>query len=122
MSDAAKLLVFSAVVFAAAYGLSFLFPLPLLLLILLTFYFTSFTFIFNKQLVKAYSDENKNKFTQIFMGFTGIKLLSSLVLLVCFLYLFKENRMYIGICTMAFYFAYTTFEVILWKGKLSARG
>ena len=120
MSDAVKLLVFSAVTLAAAYGLSFLFPLPFLLLLLLSFYFTAFSFIFNKQLAMAYNNENKNKFTQVFTGLTAIKILTSLILLVCFLYMFKENKLYIGVCTMAYYFAYTVFEVVLWKGKLTS--
>lgn len=120
MSDDAKLFAFSVVILGAAYGLSFVFPLPFLLLALLTFYFTGFSYIFNKQLKKAYDHQNKNKFTQVFTGMTGIKLLTSLILLVAFLYVFKENRLYIGVCTMAYYMAYTTFEVILWKGKLTS--
>jgi len=118
MTDAVKLGIFSALVFLAAYGCSFIYTLPLALLLLLSFYFTAFSWIFNRQLQKAYADQNKNKFTQVFMGFTGIKILTSLVLLVVFLYLFKENKFTIGICTMAYYMLYTVFEVVLWRGKL----
>lgn len=118
MKDGVKLFIFSAVVFTAAYGASYLFPFPFELLLLLTFYFTSYTFIFNSRLQKAYNDENKNKFTFTFMALTSIKMLSSLVLLAACLYIFKEHRLNIGVCTLSYYMLYTVFEVALWKAKL----
>lgn len=118
MSDEIKLFVFSAIVFAVGYGATYLFPLPFILLLLLSFYFTAYSWIFNKRLQKAYKDENKNKFTQVFVGLTGIKILSSLILLAVFLYLFKEDRLNIGVCVMGYYFFYTAFEVTLWRSKL----
>jgi hypothetical protein len=120
MRDEVKLIIFSVVIFAAAYFSSFLFDLPLALLLLLTFYFTCFSYILNSLLQKAVNDENKNKFTQVFLGLTGIKILSSLILLVCFLYMFKGNKLHIGICTMGYYMLYTVFEVTLWKAKLKS--
>ncbi len=119
MKDEVKLIIFSVAIFAAAYASSFLFDLPLVLLLLLSFYFTGFTFVLNARLQKALNDENKNKFTQVFMGLTGIKILSSLILLVCFLYMFKANKLHMGICTMSYYMLYTVFEVALWRKKLS---
>ena len=118
MKDEVKLFIFSSILFAAAYGASSLFPLPFILLLVLSFYFTTFSWLFNSRLQKAYGDANKNKFTQVFMGFTGIKIISALALLVCFLSLFKENKLNIGVFTMAYYMLYTIFEVVLWKGKL----
>jgi len=118
MKDQLKLLAFSALILGAALGASVLFPVPFKMLLILSFYFTFFTYLFNLQLQKAYDHENKNKFTQVYMGFTGIKMLSCLVLLVCFLYFFKDNKLNIGIFTMSYYMLYTIFEVILWKGKL----
>lgn len=118
MKDGAKLFIFSAIVFALAYGASYLFPIPFALLLLLAFFFTSYTFIFNSRLQKAYNDENKNKFTFVFMGLTSIKMLSSLLLLAVCLYIFKEPRLNIGVYTLSYYMLYTVFEVALWKAKL----
>ena len=121
MSDTLKLIIFGAVVFAAAFASSYIFPLPLLLLLLLSFYFTGFTFILNAALQKALADANKNKFTQLFMGLTGIKMLSSIILLIMFLYFFKDNRLHTGVCIMVFYMLYTIFEVVLWTRKLKPK-
>ena len=119
MSDGVKLILFSAGVLAAAYGLSFVFELPLFLLLLLTFFFTCYTALLNWQLGKSLNDENKNKFTQVFMGLTGIKIFSSLILLALVLFFTGQNKLHIGICIMSYYMLYTTFEVVLWRGKLT---
>jgi len=118
MSDGIKLLVFSAGVFTAAFSLSFVLELPVFLLLLLTFFLTCFSFLFNWQLTKAFNDENKNKFTQVFMGMTGIKIFSSLIILAMVLFLTKQNKLHIGICIMSYYMLYTVFEVVLWRSKL----
>ncbi len=118
MSDKLKLLVFSAGVFIATYALSFLVELPLYLLITLTLFFTGFSFILNMRLEKAMHAENKNQFTQVFLGLTGIKMLSSLILLACTLALSKHDKFNMGVCIMAYYMLYTIFEVLIWRGKL----
>ena len=118
MGDKLKLLVFAAGIFIATYALSTIVELPLYLLILLTFFFTGFSFIMNQQLEKAVKSENKNQFTQVFLGFTGIKMLSSLILLACMLALTKHDKLNIGVCIMSYYMLYTVFEVVLWRGKL----
>lgn len=118
MSDEIKLGIFSAGVFGAAYGLSYVFELPLYLLLILTAFFSLFTLLLNMQLRKALHDENKNKFTQLFMGLTGVKIFSSLILLTLALFFIKGNKMHAGICIMSYYMAYTVFEVVLWRGKL----
>ena len=120
MNDKVKLLVFAAGIFIAAYATSLLVELPLYLLILLSGFFTGFTFIFNLQLEKAVKAENKNQFTQVFLGFTGIKMLCSLILLACFLALSNHTKFNIGLCIMAYYMAYTVYEVIHWRGKLKS--
>ena len=118
MSDKLKLLVFAAGVFIATYAASFWVELPLYLLIILSTFFTGFSFILNYRLEKAMHAENKNQFTQVFLGLTGIKMLSSLILLACTLAFTKHDKFNIGICIMAYYMLYTIFEVIIWRGKL----
>lgn len=120
MNDGVKLGIFSVLIFGAAYGLSFAFSLPLLLLLILSVYFSGFTFLLNRQLSAALQHENKNKFTQVFMGLTGIKIFSSLILLALSLFFFKDNRLYIGICIMCYYMLYTAYEVIFWRSRLAA--
>src|SRR5438094_803946 len=112
MKDGVKLLVFSAGVFAVAYFSSLWIELPLYMLILLSFFFTGFSFIFNSQLQKAVKDENKNKFTHVFLGMTGIKMLSSLILLAFILALTTHDKLNSGVCIMAYYMFYTIFEVV----------
>lgn len=119
MSDKIKLLVFSAVLFIATLLASRIVELPLYLLILLTVFFTAFTLIFNSQLDKAYSAENKNKFTQVFLAMTGMKMFASLILLACVLALSNHDKLNLGICIMTYYMAYTVYEVIHWRSKLS---
>ena len=118
MSDKIKLLVFAAGVFIATYATSFIVELPLYLLITLSIFFTGFSFIFNAQLEKVLHSENKNQFTQVFLGLTGIKMLSSLIFLACMLSLTKHDKFNIGVCIMTYYMLYTIFEVIIWRGKL----
>jgi uncharacterized membrane protein len=119
MSDKVKLLVFAAGVFIATLLASRIVELPLYLLITLTVFFTSFTFVFNARLEMALKDENKNKFTQVFLGFTGIKMLCSLILLACVLALSKGVKFNLGICIMTYYMIYTVYEVIHWRKKLT---
>ncbi len=118
MTDTVKLLIFSVVLFAVAHLAMYLFHVDFLLIILLSIYFTGFSWLFNRQLQKAYDDENKNKFTQVFMGLSGIKILTSLILLVAFLYFFNDHRFNTGIYTMSYYMLYTVYEVIFWRSKL----
>ncbi len=118
MTDTKKLLVFSVILFAVARLALYLFPVHFLLILLLSIYFTGFSWLFNRQLLKAYNDDNKNKFTQVFMGLSGIKIITSLILLLVFMFLFKDNRLYTGIYTMSYYMFYTVFEVAFWRSKL----
>ena len=120
MNDKIKLLVFAAGVFIATYCASLIVELPLFLLILLTVFFTAFSFIMNMQLEKALRSENKNQFTNSFLGLTGIKMLGSLILLACVLALSKHDKFNMGICIMTYYMAYTVYEVIHWRGKLKS--
>ncbi|MGZ3862034.1 MAG: hypothetical protein ACXVPN_06705 [Bacteroidia bacterium] len=119
MSDKIKLLVFSAVLFGATLLASRVVELPLYLLILLSVFFTVFTWLFNSRLEKAQAHENKNKFTQVFLGFTGVKIFASLILLACVLALSNHHKFNLGICIMTYYMAYTVYEVIHWRSKLS---
>jgi len=118
MSDKVKLLVFAAGVFGATYASSFLVELPLYLLLILSAFFTGFSFILNMRLEKALLSKNKNHFTQAFLGLTGIKMLSSIILLACTLAFTKHDKFNIGICIMTYYMLYTIFEVIIWRVKL----
>jgi len=113
-----KLLVFAAGIFILAYVLSLVYELPLYLLILSSSFFTGYSFLLNNRLEKAMRSENKNQFTQMFLGMTGIKMLSSLILLACVLAFSKHDKLNIGICVMCYYMFYTIFEVITWRGKL----
>lgn len=118
MSDKLKLLVFAAGVFIATYLLSLSVQLPLYLLITLSVFFTVFSLILNMQLEKALKSENKNQFTQVFLGLTGIKMLVSAILLACVLALSKHDKFNMGICIMIYYMLYTIFEVVVWRRKL----
>jgi hypothetical protein len=120
MRDELKLFIFSVAVFALAYGVSVIFPIPVAVLGTLSVFFTLFTLVFNQRLSKAFHDPNKNKFTQVFLGFTMLKMLLSLVMLICFFYFIKTNHLNIGVCTMGFYLAYTAFEVLIWRKRLSS--
>lgn len=117
-SYSVKLLAFSALVFAAAFLAAQKFPMPLFYIIALSGFFTSFSFILNKQLQAALQDSNKNKFTNSFLALTALKMFSCLFILLFGLYFIKENRMAIGICTMSYYMLYTGLEVWYWMGKL----
>ncbi|MGZ3866024.1 MAG: hypothetical protein ACXVNR_06140, partial [Bacteroidia bacterium] len=119
MSDKIKLLVFSAVLFAATLFASRIIELPLYLPIVLTVFFTAFTLVFNSQLDKAYSAENKNKFTQVFLAMTGMKMFASMILLVYILALSSHDKFNLGVCIMTYYMAYTVYEVIHWRSKLT---
>lgn len=77
-----------------------------------------YSFLLNSQLQKAVADANKNKFTNTFLALTALKMFSCLFVLLFGLYFIKENRLAIGICTMAYYMLYTFFEVSHWLGKL----
>ena len=120
MRDEIKLIIFSGAIFLLAYGISLVYPIPVTALVVLSVFFTLFTLVFNQRLLQAFNDPNKNKFTRVFLGFTSIKMLLSLVLLVSFLYFYKVSRLNIGVCTMGYYLAYTIFEVLIWRTRLSA--
>jgi uncharacterized membrane protein len=121
MRDELKLLIFSAVLLAIFFATSVFVPLPWPVLIVLSFFFTTFTFIFNARLKRALNDENKNKFVHVFLGFTGMKMLGSLVLLALILALVKHDRLNTGICVLVYYLLYTIFEVVLWTRKLKQK-
>lgn len=120
MRDEGKLVIFSAAFFFLAYGASLIYAIPVAVLAILSLFFTAFTLLFNQRLKKAFADPNKNKFTQVFLAFTSLKMISSLVILVSFLYFFKSHHLNIGVCTMGYYLAYTIFEVLIWRSKLSS--
>lgn len=120
MRDEVKLIVFSITIFALSYAVSFVYPIPLPVLAILSVFFTLYTLLFNQKLLKAFNDPNKNKFTQVFMGFTSLKILLSLVMMVCFFYFYAHNHLSIGVCAMGYYMAYTVFEVLIWRNKLSS--
>jgi hypothetical protein len=113
-----KLLAFSVFVFASAFLAAQKFGMPLYYIMALTGFFTSFSFILNKQLQAALQDSNKNKFTNSFLALTALKMFSCLFILLFGLYFIKENRLAIGICTMSYYMLYTGLEVWYWMGKL----
>jgi len=117
-SYSVKLLAFSALIFAAAFFAAQKFGMPLYYIVALSGFFTSFSFILNKQLQTALQDTNKNKFTNSFLALTALKMFSCLFILLFGLYFIKENRMAIGICTMTYYMLYTALEVWHWMGKL----
>ena len=119
MSDTVKLSIFAVALFAATFAASLIVELPLYLLILLTVFFFSFSMIFNNRLEKALHHENKNQFTQAFLGLTGVKMLLSMVLLACVMAFSKHDKFNIGICIMTYYMLYTIFEVIIWRKKLT---
>jgi hypothetical protein len=117
-SYSVKLLVFSALIFVAAFLAAQKFGMPSYYIIALSGFFTSFSFILNKQLQTALQDTNKNKFTNTFLALTALKMFSCLFILLFGLYFIKENRLAIGICTMSYYMLYTALEVWHWTGKL----
>ncbi|MFI5142206.1 MAG: hypothetical protein ACHQII_07610, partial [Bacteroidia bacterium] len=80
--------------------------MPLFYIILLSVYFMGFSFALNTQLQKALADPNKNKFTNMFLALTALKMFSCLFILLFGLYFIKENRLAIGICTMSYYMLY----------------
>ncbi|HKC69138.1 MAG TPA: hypothetical protein VKG26_12960 [Bacteroidia bacterium] len=113
-----KLLVFSLLIFVATFLAAQKFNIPVYYVILLSVFFTGYSLLLNSQLQKALTNVNKNKFTNTFLALTALKMFSSLFILLFGLYIIKENRLAIGICTMAYYMLYTAIEVQHWLGKL----
>jgi hypothetical protein len=113
-----QLLIFSGLVFVVTFFISQKFTIPLYYIVLLSIYFTSFSFILNKQLQNALQAENKNKFTHTFLALTALKMFSCLIILLFGLYFTNEGKMAIGICTMGYYMLYTSYEVWYWLIKL----
>jgi hypothetical protein len=113
-----KILVFSALIFTAAFLAAQKFNIAFYYIVLLSVYFTSFSFILNRQLQKALLDQNKNKFTHTFLALTALKMFSCLIILLFGLYFATAGKLELGICTMSYYMLYTGFEVWHWINKL----
>jgi O-antigen/teichoic acid export membrane protein len=113
-----KLLAFSVLIFTAAFLAAQKFNMPLYYVVLLSVFFTSFSFILNKQLQDALQAENKNKFTNTFLALTALKMFSCLFILLFGLYFIKDSHLAIGICTMSYYMLYTALEVWHWLSRL----
>jgi hypothetical protein len=112
------LLIYSALIFFAAYITAQKFGIPVYYIVLLSVYFTGFSFILNKQLQSALQDQNKNKFTHTFLALTALKMFSCLIILLFGLYFTQQNKLALGICTMGYYMLYTMLEVWHWINRL----
>jgi|GEM_PF-1351179 len=113
-----KLSIFSVLIFVTAVLLAQKFGISLYYIVVLSVFFTGFSFVLNMQLQRALTAENKNQFTFTFLGLTGLKMFSCLIILLFGLYFATASKLELGICTMAYYMLYTTFEVWHWMGKL----
>ena len=118
LNYSAKLLIFSVLIFVTAIFLAKKFSIALSYVILLSIFFTGFSFILNMRLQNALKSENKNQFTFAFLGLTGLKMFSCLIILLFGLYFATTSKLELGICIMSYYMLYTTFEVWHWIGRL----
>ena len=113
-SFVAKLAVFSIITFGILYFVQYLssphFQTKLFWAIWLFFIVT--TALIHFILEKA-SREDSKKFIVYYMGITGIKLFSYLIIIIIYGLLNRENIQGFAICFLLSYFLYGSFEVIM---------
>lgn len=113
-----KLCILSTLIFIIAFFAAKKFNISLYYVIILSAWFTAFSIILNIRLQNSLKSANKNQFTFVFLGLTGLKMLSCLLILLFGLYFSADHKLELGVCTMSYYMIYTAFEVSHWLGKL----